>query len=360
MEQKARTAALIEHQSHAPGSAAPRPDGPKRSSERKERSLFDRRTRLEHPVLFWIGVPLAVWFGGCAVAFICSFAMTVLGAPRWLPLPWSDFRDFVEGTDGRVYVNIAMFSRVLCYDDSGHFVASYPEAPYAKDAGLAAGANGRIYLRGSNTVSVMTPEWELVQKVDAHYRADRTWRMGPDGAPIHSPGIDPNTSAPNRAVRPGELLFSDNSRVRREFVCRDGSLLRRRRNSLRKVAPDGSVVAEYGGHWLYTPVTFPLPGMPVWFAFLAYGFVWHAMTRPKRSPASVNEAGGAPAAPKAGAGKGPPPKPQCRECGAEIVREPGSATKRAVCEKCRPGYYRRRLRTILAGWLRGTRPPRRR
>lgn len=99
-----------------------------------------------------------VWIIICIGAFLSGLFITLVGAPQWLPLPWSDFSDFVESSDVHVYVSIAFYRRVLRYDADGDFVASYPE-PSGKGNALAVDFKGRIFLcykRGRERVGVFS------------------------------------------------------------------------------------------------------------------------------------------------------------------------------------------------------------
>src|SRR5262245_18869874 len=84
---------------------------------------------------------------GCILSFLSGFLLTFLPIPWGLPLPWSDFNDFVESSDGRVFVSIRFHNRALCYDRSGTFLAAH-RFPYgAKSTRLAADQAGRVYCR---------------------------------------------------------------------------------------------------------------------------------------------------------------------------------------------------------------------
>ena len=111
-----------------------------------------------------------IWILTSIVAFLSGFFITMFGAPRCLPLPWSDFKDFVESSDGDVYISLAFYHRVLRYDADGHFVASYP-VPSGKGCDLAADLTGRIFLKyrsGHERVAVFSGSWQLLEEHESN------------------------------------------------------------------------------------------------------------------------------------------------------------------------------------------------
>src|SRR5215468_3157043 len=69
-----------------------------------------------------------------------------------------------------------------------------------------------------------------------------------------------HASVPNRALSPGEPLFSPSQRLdRNAFQCRDGTVLRRELISLTRISKDGHVVRRYGAPWYLAWATMPLP-----------------------------------------------------------------------------------------------------
>ncbi len=87
---------------------------------------FMARLRLLKSALLTVFI---LWVVGCFAFFLSGFLTLQFGAPRWLPLPWSDFTNFVESPDGHVFVNLCFYSRVLSYDRKGRFKASYHYPP---------------------------------------------------------------------------------------------------------------------------------------------------------------------------------------------------------------------------------------
>src|SRR5262245_51266686 len=68
---------------------------------------------------------MACWMAGCILSFLSGLLLTLLPIPWGLPLPWSDFNDFAETPDGRVFVSVRFYNRALCYDRSGNFLAAH-------------------------------------------------------------------------------------------------------------------------------------------------------------------------------------------------------------------------------------------
>ena len=122
------------------------------------------------------GILGGIWVGLCMAAFCFGAIFTAAGAPRWLPLPWSGFQDFVEGPDGRVYVGLELYLRVLCYSREGQFIASYPP-PSGKNVHMAADARGHIYCLSSGGVGdnlgTYNGDWQLLREYSEPYNRDR-------------------------------------------------------------------------------------------------------------------------------------------------------------------------------------------
>ncbi len=188
-------------------------------------------------------------------AFLAGALIEVVGAPKWLPLPWWGFTHFVESTDGRVYVSI-LPRRVLCYDAQGRFLASY-RAPDGGtgSARLASDLKGRIFCLGINRLNVYDSSWRLL----AEYRvgSDRTWRLDENGDVVPAPS-ELGVPVVDRSAAPEEYIFSFDHH-RESFACMDGSRLVRKRNHLDRYSQDGHLVARYSASWILYPLTFPWP-----------------------------------------------------------------------------------------------------
>jgi hypothetical protein len=205
------------------------------------------------------------WIAGCFLSFISGFVLTGLPIPWKLPLPWSDLGDFIETPDGRVFVELRFYNRVLCYDRTGQFLTAYRLPRGAKATELAVGQNNLIYFRDTNTVYTYSSTWELLSKVEAEVGAERTWELSSvTSKPVHSP--QRRGEPPNRPLAPGELLFAPGER-HRVYHCSDGTTLRRGWNSLQRISPAGEVLAVYQSPWPLWPFEFPFPAGFAWVAF---------------------------------------------------------------------------------------------
>jgi hypothetical protein len=136
---------------------------------------------------------LMTWAVLCGVALLAGVASHFADPPRDVPLPWSDFGDFVEGADGNVYVHVGEYSRVFCYSRAGRFIASYPAASAIEGASLA-------------------------------------------------------------GVYAGE---SDGAAPRTRIVSADGTLLERRDGSLLRLSKEGKVLTRYNTPWYWAWGTLP-------------------------------------------------------------------------------------------------------
>ncbi|MCC6124569.1 MAG: hypothetical protein IT426_06390 [Pirellulales bacterium] len=213
-----------------------------------------------------------VWIITCIGAFLSGFLFTLVSAPQWLPLPWSDFCDFVESSDGDVYVSLGFYHRVLRYDADGNFVASYPEPPGKGDE-LAADLQGRIFLcykRGRERVVVFSRAWQKLADYENNSNELVSWRLDGKGEPVSEQSWETATAV-DRAAKPGDYIFH---RKQREdsFTCIDGSRLVRTGNHLERISCDGRVIVTYSSPWILRPFTFPWPMITGWFliAFIKY------------------------------------------------------------------------------------------
>jgi hypothetical protein len=214
-----------------------------------------------------------VWATLCVTAFVLGPVIMLVGAPHWLPLPWSDFRDFVEGADGRVYIDISFYARVLCYDHDGRFIASYP-FPYrdAKGSELAASADGRLFFCAQHHLYVYDSKWQK-QSVTEGGRWDSAdnWVLDKNGNPRFVDEDVRGQPVVNCLAKPGDRIFK-RGRDRESFVCRDGSVLARRGNCVERHSPDGTLLTTYAAPMVLRPFAFPWPALLVtpYFLILAY------------------------------------------------------------------------------------------
>ena len=212
---------------------------------------------------------VVIWMIGCVTSFLSGPAIIFLGAPSWLPLPWSDFDDFVQSPDGKVLVDIKFYNRVLCYGGNGEFIASYPYPPgKPKVTGLAVNGEGHVFFRARNNLYVYNNSWNLLEKVEGEFSIHRHWRLGEDGKPVYATVDIEAPKVPDRAAKPGEYLFREDSR-RTMFTCKDGSRLVRERNQLKRYSAEGGLIGKYSEPWFLSIFTFPWPALLAWpIAFL--------------------------------------------------------------------------------------------
>jgi len=104
------------------------------------------RSRLKRGLTL-MAVLMGLWF---FVSFCGGPLLMFAGCPKWLEVPWSAFGDFVETPDGRVYVEAGFYSRILCYDKNGKFIANYRYPSNVKDTKLAASKTGLLFFRTKN------------------------------------------------------------------------------------------------------------------------------------------------------------------------------------------------------------------
>src|SRR4030095_9497704 len=99
---------------------------------------------------------------------------------RRLELPWSQFNDFVAGSDGSVYIHTRFYARVLRYDSSGNFLASSP-APEWGYGDLASDISGHIYFRIVNRVYVYDRDWNQLDARVGDSNGNRLWVLTDQG-----------------------------------------------------------------------------------------------------------------------------------------------------------------------------------
>ena len=221
---------------------------------------------------------VTVWLIGCIISFLSGIFILYLGAPSWLPLPWSDFYDFIQIPDGKVFVDIRFYNRVLCYNENGEFVASYPYPPgrYPRATGLAVNEDGHILFLSQDILYIYNSSWEVLEKIEGEKSGRGRWQMGGDGKPIYLKSNVENPSVPDRVVKPGEYIFRNKQRS--IFRCIDGSQLVREWNCLNQYSEEGELVGQYSGPKLLSIFTLP------WPAFLAFrlGFLFAYIEKKKR------------------------------------------------------------------------------
>ena len=204
------------------------------------------------------------------IVYLGSVLLTEWGAPTWLQLPWSQFEDFAQAKDGSVYVSVRFYQRVLRYDTSGRFLASYP-APGAGYADLATDLNGRIHVRIANSVHTLDADWKPISQGECPFYGNRTWILSNRGD-AECASDKEVAELPDREVSPGELLFSSRRPFgRTHFDCQDGTSLYRKGDRVIRYSSDGRVLATYGTPLYLWWAKFPVPLAAAWVVMILYG-----------------------------------------------------------------------------------------
>jgi hypothetical protein len=244
----------------------------------------------------WVFRVVTAWAVLCLLAFCQGFILTMAGGPSWLPLPWSDMRSFVECADGTIIVNLAFFSRVVRLDRDGSFLGTSPYPGGAsKDTGLAAAADGRVFLRTGTRVSVLDSSWQLLRTYRGNGRYGGNWVLDDAGRPVFAAERAGRRLVVNRLARPGDRIFP-RSTSQHSFRCDDGSLLVRKYNHLERYAKDGTRLGSYGAPFVLRPFAFPLPAAMAWPYLFVLG--WIAQRRRKRKGEQTETAADARATPE--------------------------------------------------------------
>lgn len=213
---------------------------------------------------------IAIWMIGCFISFMSAPAIMFLGSPSWLPLPWSDLGDFIQTKDGKVFIDIQFYNRVLSYDQNGKFVASYPyPVDFLKFTGLAVDEDNNILFKARDDLYIYNSSWEQIEKIvgrdDVHWH----WRLDENGRPCYMKRNGKSPTVADSIARPGDFLFRGYIK-RRTFKCEDGSKLVRDGNTLIRYSAEGELVGKYGGLWPLKIFEFPLPGILAWPLFFLY------------------------------------------------------------------------------------------
>lgn len=212
-----------------------------------------------------VQLALAIWMLALFLAFIASGIS--IGAfhplPRWLELPWNGVNDFAIGTDGRIWLHVGLYGMLLSYDSEGRFLESRPGFT-AGSVCLSTAADGRLFVLNAATVHTLSPDGVQLHRIEPDQEDSFTWRLGESGDPEHVRDSSSSSWAPNRPVRPGELLF--------------GEECRRPRRHLVYELPGGGRVTRHFGPWLKitrpdgTTTSFTGPWYLLWAQF-TFGWI---------------------------------------------------------------------------------------
>lgn len=233
--------------------------------------LKDKIKKIAWAVIF-------TWSLACFLQIPLSTAIDAIGSPRWLPLPWSDMADFVSLPNGKTYISLGFFPRVLCYDKNGHFVSSYPVPMTRGGVQLAVDDKGHLYYLALGKIFRVGEDWntqQIAERIGCH-----AWYLDETYNPVCLQDTQKVEQVPGRPVsrgeilfskisnqrdffKPGRVLFSTYTGRRDMFRCADGSMLVRSGwsgNSLIIQSPDGKTVKELATPWYWSWAVFPFPG----------------------------------------------------------------------------------------------------
>jgi len=216
-------------------------------------------------------LPIVLVLGGLFVFFVSLLVTATDKLPVSLELPWSSFEDFTQTKDGSVYVSLRFYDRVLRYDNSGRFLASYP-APGSGYGFLVTNVNGRIYFRLRESVYTYDADWQLLAESKCAFYGDRSWILNARGEAECAPGAGHVQAIPERAVYPGEVLFSSGRPWgKNHFDAADGSSIYRKGDRLYRYSGDGTLLSRYGTPWYLWWAKFPVPLGGAWVLLFLHG-----------------------------------------------------------------------------------------
>ena len=229
------------------------------------KSFWRTLGRTLRKVLFaWVVIAFATLMAGLVIS--------EMGSPRWLPLPWSDLTDFVETSDGRVFVSIGFFGRILAYDKDGEFLGSFHYPPTKPGARLNVDDNDRVYFRAAGKIFALDNDLEPRQV--AELIGCTEWTLADTRelvcTSMERDKLNEPTTTP---VKAGERVFASNLAPRKFFTGKDGSTLRRGWTRLVRFSPQGEKEASFGTPWYLWLLQSPFPTLPLIFVFFIYLFV---------------------------------------------------------------------------------------
>jgi hypothetical protein len=210
--------------------------------------------------------------------------MEIFGCPKWLELPWSDPKDFVEAPDGRLYLSLGFYRSVLCYDRAGKFVASYTVPSAKHEVQLAVDDQNHVYYWAVGKIFVKSQDWQDIDQVEAPKTGCRLWTLDPERRPVCSASSPDSAKGespfaglpmiPSRPLTVGDPLFATPYVERLVFFSSDGGTLERNGDTIVRRSRDGVVIRTYGTPWYLWWARFPLPGFFAWPVF----FIWAVLS----------------------------------------------------------------------------------
>jgi len=247
-------------------------------------------------VLKFLNRLFLAWAASSVFVFLAVPMTYIFGTPKWLELPWSEFNDFVEGPEGRVYVSLGIYHVVLCYDRFGRFIASYRAPEIKHGVRLAGDEDGHLYYWAGEIV-IKGTDWADIGHIDVPASGCNRWVLDENKKPVCWPAVKswkpgvlfgPVDRVLSRPVTAGDVLFIGGGLRRSSFLCNDGSVLERQGDSLVRKSQDGRVLVRYGTPWYLLWANFPYPVFLAFPAVWVYGlFLW----RPARRAPTADTSG---------------------------------------------------------------------
>ena len=214
-----------------------------------------------------LGITVAIWMLLTFATFGIGFTISEFGCPSWLQLPWSDVKDFVETSDGKIFVSSGFYRQVIAYDENGNFIESHPY-PYGKFGQLAVDDFDNIYFWSNGDVFVYDKNWKQIKTVSkpSPNCECNSWRLDDNEQLICLTEKTDKQRVISKAVEKGAVLLSYESEKRTIFNNKSGSSLHRDWFTITRYSADGKVLTEYGTPWYLIWAVFPFPGILAWAA----------------------------------------------------------------------------------------------
>jgi hypothetical protein len=225
------------------------------------------------------GLLFSFWILLTFFSFITAFVISGLGSPKSFELPWSDVKDFVQTSKGKVFISLGFYRKILSYDENGTFLATYGY-PYGKNPQLGVDETDRLFYWAGERVVIYDENWNEIGHVEKPSPDCNcaSWSLGNDGLPMCDVDSVPMQTKPSDVVSIGERLLSYEPGNRKIFRNPDGTKLVRGWFSLTRFGTDGQVLAEYRSPWYLDWAVFPFPGLLAWGSFMTVG-LWKVFKR---------------------------------------------------------------------------------
>lgn len=197
--------------------------------------------------------------------------------------PWCTVVDFVETEDG-IYAALDYFKKIARYGPDGKIEKLFlsPSRYSPRKTRLAVDKQGNIYVKAPDGIYICTPDMKVKSTVPNpdNMNAIITWKLDASGIPIPFRGDSADTVT-RQAVEPGDTIFTPYTKKRLEFICHDGSLLKKESGKLTRTAPGSSEAAKtgapiqtYTAPWWLEPFTFPFPALMAWPLLFLWGLTF--------------------------------------------------------------------------------------